>query len=119
MKARELEGVGGSWRGLKELLLINRVGDDITHAWLHPVASEEPAIPGQSRVSSKIPPSVCHNFRHMPPKQLSPAAQEFPQRPQFCESLVKVALLTHLPMHISEPGEQLQKPPVQLSEKEQ
>jgi hypothetical protein len=55
----------------------------------------------------------------MPPKQLSPAAQEFPQRPQFCESLVKVALLTHLPMHISDPGEQLQKPPVQVSKKEQ
>ena len=36
MKARELEGVGGSWRGLKELLLINRVGvEELLSAELH------------------------------------------------------------------------------------
>jgi hypothetical protein len=42
--------------------------------------------------------------------------QEFPQRPQFCESLMNVALFTHLPMHISEPAAQLQEPAEQLSE---
>ena len=59
-----------------------------------------------------------YNFRQKPPKQLSPTPQELPQRPQFCESLRKVALLTHLPMHISEPGAHVQKPPVHVSENE-
>jgi hypothetical protein len=54
----------------------------------------------------------------MPPKQLSPAAQLLPQRPQFWESLTNVALFTQRPMHCSEPGGQPQKPPVHVSEKE-
>lgn len=44
---------------------------------------------------------LCYSFRHMPPRQLWPAAQEFPHRPQFCESLMKLELLTHLPMQLS------------------
>jgi hypothetical protein len=51
--------------------------------------------------------------------QLSPTMQMFPQRPQFEVSLMKLALLTQLPMHDSYPGPQVQKPPVQVSEKEQ
>jgi len=55
----------------------------------------------------------------MPPVQVSPAMQILPQRPQFCGSLMKVALLTQLPMHISEPGAQLHEPPLRASEIEQ
>ena len=44
---------------------------------------------------------LCYSFRHMPPRQLWPAEQEFPHRPQFCESLMKLPLLTHLPMQLS------------------
>ena len=51
--------------------------------------------------------------------QLSPPMQMFPQRPQFDESLMKLALLTHRPMHDSYPGPHEQKPPVQVSEIEQ
>jgi hypothetical protein len=59
------------------------------------------------------------NLRQDPPTQLSPALQIFPQRPQFCESLMKVALFTQLPIQLSYPAAQLQNPPVQLSEIEQ
>jgi hypothetical protein len=45
--------------------------------------------------------------------------QMFPQRPQFCESLMKLALFTHRPMHDSYPGPHPQEPPVQVSENEQ
>jgi hypothetical protein len=51
--------------------------------------------------------------------QLSPAQQMFPQRPQFWASLIKLALFTHLPMHISDPAAQEQNPPVQVSDMEQ
>jgi hypothetical protein len=50
--------------------------------------------------------------------QVSPPMQLFPQRPQFCESLMKLALFTHRPMHETYPGPQVQKPPVQVSENE-
>ena len=54
----------------------------------------------------------------MPPTQLSPILQLFPQRPQFCESPMKSALLLHCPMHFSYPGAQSQNPPVHFSENE-
>ena len=44
--------------------------------------------------------------------------QMFPHRPQFDESLRKLALLTHRPMQDSYPGPHVQKPPVQVSENE-
>src|SRR6185437_2919554 len=62
--------------------------------------------------------SACYNLRHVPPMQLSPTEQLLPQRPQFCESLMNSPMLTHLPMHISKPAIQAQKPPVHVSETE-
>ena len=61
---------------------------------------------------------IGYSFRDEPPKQLSPPMHMFPQRPQFDESLRKLALLTHRPMQDSYPGPQVQKPPVQVSENE-
>jgi len=58
---------------------------------------------------------MAYNFRHIPPKQLSPAEQKLPQRPQFVESLIKLALFTQRPMQRSYPAAQLQEPAVQLS----
>jgi hypothetical protein len=40
-------------------------------------------------------------FLQVAPKQLSPAEQEFPQWPQFKESLKNVALFTYWPMQLS------------------
>jgi hypothetical protein len=84
------------------------------------VYKESPQLEAKhSLVEEKMLESGRYNFRHVPPTQLSPAVQELPQRPQFCESLMKVPMFTHLPMHVSVPGAQPQNPPVQVSEKEQ
>ena len=52
---------------------------------------------------------------HIPPVQLSPIEQEWPQLPQLLLSEMNDESLTHDPMHELEPAAQLHEPPVQLS----
>ena len=55
----------------------------------------------------------------LPPTQLLPNEQEFPQRPQLLLSLMNDAELTQLPMHEVYPAAHPQEPPVQDCEIEQ
>jgi hypothetical protein len=59
-----------------------------------------------------------YSFPQLPPRQLSPTVQKWPQLPQFCASLRNEALFMHVPMHFVYSGAQSQKSAVQVSEKE-